>query len=586
MGFLDSHLLTFVFQEQCRDIVCFPGRVLINDRCLPVLPFTSNIGYIIAFGIDIYLTFAIETPVSFIGKLRNEIWNQIELVGGFQYPFKQMSIILINRPCNENFSWTVGHIHVSVFIKVFSVGFVDRSKVEQNLFSFMQTNFTFYFPCSKRTPEVFCSSKCILGFDENAFYLPSRFYFASENNKCSLKEEFIIQDTNMYVFRRISSLLECPQIQMEAEEIQATYDKTKVRINRSGADLNFYEFVFINENAIRICLSRFYDIVDATKQENTPVIQMVILICTTLSLIALLLTFITYCMFPTLRTLPGKNNMSLVFALFCAYTFLEFGIERTENKFGCMVLGICIHFFWLSTFGCVNVCSFHMYRTFRQNFIFQSHDPERDRKRFALYNLYSYGVPLFFVGLNVIISNGVIDNQSYGYGGKACFISHQLTVICTFIAPVALICLVNLVLFILTAISIASTPKACATDSFSQNKIQFSVYVKLFILTGGSWILQILDSFFPFSVFSILVSSLNSFQGIYIFFSYICNQRVFNLYKSLTEQKQVDTNKTDQRSSKSKTSFLSTVSVNEYQNDKEVDLGQSKRDERVVSTNM
>ncbi|XP_063442757.1 G-protein coupled receptor Mth2-like [Mytilus trossulus] len=390
----------------------------------------------------------------------------------------------------------------------------------------------------------------------------------------------------MYVYRRVSSLLECPQIQLEADEIQITNDKTKVRIIRSGVELNYYQFFFINENAIRICRSLFYGIVEATKQENTPVIKIIILIGTTLSLIALLLTFFTYCMFPTLRTLPGKNNMSLVFALFCAYTFLEFGIERTENKLGCMMLGICIHFFWLSTFGCVNVCSFHMYSTFRQNFIFQSYDQERDRKRFALYNLYSYGVPLFFVGLNVIISNLVIDDQSFGYGGKACFISHQLTVLSTFIAPVAVICLVNLVLFIFTAINIASTPKACATDSFSQNKIQFSVYVKLFILTGGSWILQILDSFFPLSVFSILVSTLNSFQGIYIFFSYICNQRVFNLYRNLTEHKQVDTIKTDQRSSKSKTSFLSTVSVNKNRNDKEVSLGQSKQDEGVVSTIM
>ncbi|XP_071176205.1 uncharacterized protein [Mytilus edulis] len=126
-----------------------------------------------------------------------------------------------------------------------------------------------------------------------------------------------------------------------------------------------------------------------------------------------------------------------------------------------------------SNIGYIIAFGIDIYLTFAietPNFIFQRHDPERDRKRFALYNLYSYGVPLLFV-------------------------------------------------------------------------------------------------------------------GIYIFFSYICNQRVFNLYKSLTEQKQVDTNKTDQRSSKSKTSFLSTVSVNEYQNDKEVDLGQSKRDERV-STNM
>ncbi|XP_052063034.1 uncharacterized protein LOC127702770 [Mytilus californianus] len=55
------------------------------------------------------------------------------------------------------------------------------------------------------------------------------------------------------------------------------------------------------------------------------VLQIIILIFTILSLICLFLIFITYCLFEQLRTLPGKNNMCLVIALFFAMAFLEFG---------------------------------------------------------------------------------------------------------------------------------------------------------------------------------------------------------------------------------------------------------------------
>lgn len=42
------------------------------------------------------------------------------------------------------------------------------------------------------------------------------------------------------------------------------------------------------------------------------------LACTILSLICLVLTFVTYCFLPTLRTVPGKNIMVL-----CAYLFFS-----------------------------------------------------------------------------------------------------------------------------------------------------------------------------------------------------------------------------------------------------------------------
>ncbi|CAG2240234.1 unnamed protein product [Mytilus edulis] len=42
---------TQIFDElknECRDIHCYPGRILTNNGCVPLLPFTSNLGYILS----------------------------------------------------------------------------------------------------------------------------------------------------------------------------------------------------------------------------------------------------------------------------------------------------------------------------------------------------------------------------------------------------------------------------------------------------------------------------------------------------------------------------------------------------------
>jgi hypothetical protein len=63
---------------------------------------------------------------------------------------------------------------------------------------------------------------------------------------------------------------------------------------------------------------------------------------TRLSLEALSITFLTYCLYRPLRTLLGKNNMNLVFALFCALGLLELAlIELT------IILNAL---FWVSAF--------------------------------------------------------------------------------------------------------------------------------------------------------------------------------------------------------------------------------------------
>ncbi|XP_063404440.1 adhesion G protein-coupled receptor E1-like [Mytilus trossulus] len=253
-------------------------------------------------------------------------------------------------------------------------------------------------------------------------------------------------------------------------------------------------------------------------------LEITTIVCTCVSLFCLLVTFITYCIFPILRTLPGKNNMCLIFSLLIAQTCLQFGTIWTDHIFICKAIGIILHVFWLATFACMNVCSYHMYSVFTT--FRPTSSMSENNGLFLRYVCYSYGTPFVIVIINIAIQIVLSGGANIGYGGSNCFIS-DIPQIAAFICPVGVICLVNIWLFGFTAYTIYTRPIIRST---ANDKQDFYVYIKLFSLTGITWIGQIVDSFIPLSVFSFVVTILTGLQGLFIFLSFVCNKRVYNLF--------------------------------------------------------
>jgi hypothetical protein len=94
------------FQEKCINIVCYPGRALVNETCRPLLTYTSNLGYVITFGADIQHNMTIKYPESFLEYLRYEILLYIERVVGIEYRFLEFAVLKANKTCNSNDVWS------------------------------------------------------------------------------------------------------------------------------------------------------------------------------------------------------------------------------------------------------------------------------------------------------------------------------------------------------------------------------------------------------------------------------------------------------------------------------------------------
>ncbi|KAF4793870.1 hypothetical protein TURU_106503 [Turdus rufiventris] len=111
-------------------------------------------------------------------------------------------------------------------------------------------------------------------------------------------------------------------------------------------------------------ITSFAVLMDISKRENGEVLPLKIVTYTTvsISLAALLITFILLVLIRTLRSNLHSIHKNLVAALFFSELVFLIGINQTENPFVCTVIAILLHYFYMSTFAWMFVEQLHIYR--------------------------------------------------------------------------------------------------------------------------------------------------------------------------------------------------------------------------------
>jgi len=503
-------------------VTCYPGKRLIKDACIPLLTETDNLRYLFAV------------------TLEGEIGPNVHLFDLMEY-FKNKLVedsvadfesfyIISNLTCN-NLSPDVNgtsSVRLLLFTTFNILSHVHRLELEERLLNMTKMkyeiqNYTFH-----------------ASLDQEAFFVPSMIHKINRQKQC-----FILNMQNILYFSDrdfrytvVSNLMLCRQINLEINEFEVDENKFQLTIKHSKSVLHYEEFFKTADGKVRICVEDFIRIrsVDAHRVQALEIdndrtaLNITTLVCTILSLTCLFLTFVTYMLFKTLRSIPGINNMCLVFAMFFAHALFQFGFEQTEVDIVCKIIGVVSHFFWLSTFGCMSVCSFHMYNVFTN--ITRSGDALKNT--IIYYIVYSYGIPAIIICVNIIIIISISDDQSIGYGETMCFLSNRISFFLTFLSPVVIVCCTNVFFFVKTSLYIRAKPDI---TSNKENKNNFVIYIKLFSITGITWLLIIVDTLFPISAFSFIVAILNGCQSLFIFISFVCNKRVISLYKNAKKQR-------------------------------------------------
>ncbi|XP_056021612.1 uncharacterized protein LOC125651235 [Ostrea edulis] len=507
------------------DKSCYPGRTPAGDKCVLFFQVAAMTTYTLHFEVDVNITSTKSILISDLPTRLQSILFDIQ---------RQLNPIFSNRiieffvlPLVESADleqW-YGNLHFKavIYVKVQAIGMFNRSSAEDALYAF-PSRFQ-YFMGEHVTNFQGNATTFINVHAIGTRHTPP--YTKGEWDNSTLPYAEYIRSLNDSFLQtplknnHVSSLLFCKQNVYKKSDFIIDYNTLELVLKKSNQSFKMGHFINSLKETIHICEDDIPKEKVLSSTGDLP-LRIVTLTCTGISLICLVLTFITYCLLKALRTLPGLNVMSLVFSLFCAQLLFIFS-DNADDHIACKVVGILLHYFWLCACCCLLVCCFHMFKVFnarkmvRSGINFTSHT-------FYRYIMFSYLLPLAIVGTNVAVMFGV--TKTLGYGQQICFVENLISNIISFIIPLIVTCCCNCFFFFKTVRGIA------ASSRIREDKVrEAKTFAKLFSITGLVWIVQIIDAFVGWIVLSYLATVLVCLQGCFIFFSFCCSKTVKRLWK-------------------------------------------------------
>ena len=203
----------------------------------------------------------------------------------------------------------------------------------------------------------------------------------------------------------------------------------------SGHVLNWTEFWLLPGNLVKVC--NLTDSSQSIRDLFPESLYTLSKIGESLSLGGLLFTLVTYCIFPSLRTLPGSCVIHLVVALIISDFTLLLG--NTTTPWLCTLRALFLHFSWLVVFCWMNVIAGSLAIKLHQ--VPRRRDNLQQRLVLFKLSLYAWGCPFVFVTACFVAS--LYPSTGMHYGGTFCWIESLEHSLITFGLPVAVILSVN-----------------------------------------------------------------------------------------------------------------------------------------------
>ncbi|XP_045156460.2 uncharacterized protein LOC123522974 [Mercenaria mercenaria] len=336
----------------------------------------------------------------------------------------------------------------------------------------------------------------------------------------------------------------CPRIELQSNEFNIDITSKKVSNLKTYGVSKSLPFTFFfskmltskNEENVLVCADEYFSQLP-TKNVSTVTHELAVLtiICLVCSIISLLLTFFVYCFLPSLRTLPGLNNMALVVHLFLFHTLLLVtDVTDINNSRICSAVGIGLHYTLLTYFFWMCICTFHMLNVFVK--IKERSAYVHTMKKFVHYLIFAESMSAILVICHIVVAVVSADGAvSLGYGGSTCFIWDPIMLLCFVFVPLGLVLVANMLMFSYVIWCVSRLPDMA--ESSNQERHTLLILTKLSTLTGITWIFGYVYIFTDSLLFTYAFIIFNAGQGVFIMFSFVINKRVFDMMHSQIHKK-------------------------------------------------
>uniref|UniRef100_A0A3Q3MMI2 Adhesion G protein-coupled receptor L2-like n=1 Tax=Mastacembelus armatus TaxID=205130 RepID=A0A3Q3MMI2_9TELE len=250
------------------------------------------------------------------------------------------------------------------------------------------------------------------------------------------------------------------------------------------------------------------------------------------SLVCLAISLFTFCFFRGLQSDRNTIHKNLCLNLFIGELIFLVGINMTETKLVCSIIAGALHFCFLAAFVWMCLEGVQLYLMLVE--VFES---EFSRRKY--YYVSGYLIPAAVVGISA-----AIDYRSYGTQ-RACWLRVDNHFIWSFIGPVTLIIVVNVIFLVVTMYKMVKHSTSMKPDSSRLGGI--SKIIKSWVL-GAFALLCLLGLTWSFGLFFLNESSIvmaylftifNTLQGMFIFiFHCLLQKKVRKEYSKCFRQSQ------------------------------------------------
>ena len=339
------------------------------------------------------------------------------------------------------------------------------------------------------------------------------------------KELHVMGNSRVYQFNKLHL---CSFIELKAVELPVEMNSGILYFKGDRSNIFFEKWKF-NQigDTIQLCIEDFEALSKTNKIQTSMVSpkQMLAFFCVCLSIVCLLITIITYLIFPELQSQPGINNLILFISLLFAQTMYQFGVgHRSMSNLACTVVGAISHFLWLSVMFAMNMCSIELFFVFKTvNKLPQKFCWNKTIRNILYVTLCS---STLVIG-NIVVSLAISDGNHSGYGGSICYLSSHLMQLTTFFIPSVGIITANILLFSYVVIKIGTTHINSA--HLNQDRSYLGIYARLSTLTGITWSFGFLQYFLHEDILEYIFIVLNASQGVFIMVAFGLNKKICTL---------------------------------------------------------
>ena len=258
--------------------------------------------------------------------------------------------------------------------------------------------------------------------------------------------------------------------------------------------------------------------------------------------VSCLLFLLTFFLFKDLRTFFSKLMVNFILSILLGDILFLVGaplFQYVGVDILCSIFAVAIHYVYLCRFSWMTVMGAELVRSF-YNIKKLNKSAAENWKLLTLCMLLAWLSPLVIVIPTIIVNFTVEDSVNYGVG-SSCWINQPIALIVTFVVPVGLSVIFNVIAFVVVMVIVAHIRHRQMTSSLHRGEPikklswkDFRFAVALLTVTGLSWLfgyLALFSSDLSWAWYLFII--FNTTQAVTVLVAFLFTKKVFRLYWSL-----------------------------------------------------